>query len=799
MKISKNCINTAYTTLKYFSREELEKYVLDVLKKTKEYDDSMSFDSMKKAIKDINNKTLQSIFEEVSIKSNNLAKFEKYSEKIKSKKVNLRTILVKRNSNLGDNVASAQKSAATRLYQFFFKDLSFEEVELISSGKNDVEIAKSYSGKSIDNPMVSKLAKKIESYFEYRNSEMILSNALHPSQINGDRMFRQIHDQGRMISGRQSLIDSAKNLFRKKYDIKQSRKKWVEFIKKYLDIEKTFSETNAIDKDGIVNESEIDKILEDIFDNISTGKSSIFTRSTVVNDAESIKKRSRMFFVFKNMESFIEYNKAYGRQTLFEALMADIQHSGSQIGLAEKMGGNPFDMYNDLAKIQLKYATRDPFWFRNTENYFKVVRGMDKSISSPSFANFFGNMRTLTSMARLPKVVLQSLSDIAYISSFSQRMGLNYFKSYLYHIKNIFDLYPNEERKYIANLMKLSVDSHLGFMGRWVDTNNTSEFMNKISTRYFKFIGLNAFDKGNKIGIMHLMSKHLFNNSSKTYEKLSPSLKKWVDKFLEPEEWELLRKKNNGSLFTTENVENVSEEELKKLHIVTNQKIPLYQYKNDLFTKVFSMFDVASENAVLSPGEFERAWLFQGEPPDTIKGVLLRTVSQFKMYSVSYIDRVLVNGLKDSDTKQQKLAWATSMLVGTLPLSILSIALDNWSNGLSMPDWDLMNLPERERFFVNLTAPSLSVFMGLLDPRNQNSNMALSLISSPTIRLISYAMAAAMGGVFGADLGKAEKYSGQAAKYLLPIDNVPFISPFIRQAMGDEAYLQPGQEHLFGQ
>lgn len=797
-KVSKECLDSALEVLKFFSKDELQEYVHDVFSRARKLDNVKNMKAFDAAMKEINDERLRSFFEDASIKANNTLKFEQDADKLRSKKVNMRSILTKRYNNLGDNVASAQKAAAGRLEQFMFRDFEYEDMEYFNNAKNDEMIADAFDGKKVNDPIAKKIADKLHKYFDYRNSEMVISNAMRFDQISEDRMFRQIHDSGRMISGGRSLINSAKDYFMKKYDTINSKNVWRDVIKKYLNMEETFGRTKAVDLNGKLSESEANAMLDSIYDNITTSKSEIFTKSTVVNDREAIAKKSRMFFKFKDMRAFLEYNKVYGKGNLFTALRSDMLASGNKIGMAERWGDSPYNIYADLRNVQNSVNEKGGYWWSNTDNYFKSVMGLDKSSKSAAASNMMSNLRTITSMARLFKLTLQSVSDIGYVASFAQRIGIGYGRAYMDLLGNIFNKYPSEERRHIAKLFKGMVDSHLGYMGRWTDANNSSEIMNKISTRYFKLIGLEAFDRGNKVGIMQMMASHLYHNSGKKFGEMNTSLQKWVSKFMDEKEWDVLRKNNNGKLFTTDNVENLSEESIKKLHSEMGLKTPLYQYRNDLYRKVYSMFDVASENAVLSPTEFERAWCFQGEAPGTLKGELLRTLSQFKMYTLSYVDRVLVNGWRDADTAQQKIMWATSMLIGTVPLSLLSVYLDHLSNGLSMPDWDLMNIPDREKFLVNLLAPSLAIFSGLLDPQNQNSDMMWSLVGSPSSRLIGNSLASASALITG-NPEKAGKKLSNAASYLIPLQNLPGISPYIRQAMGQEAHLEPGQRHLFGQ
>lgn len=794
-KISKECIGEALKGLQHFNANDLQTYVQDVFNRAKKYDNMPSARAFDTAVKEINNESLQSFFEDASIKANNTSKYDKNVDRLKSGKTDMRSLLIKRYTNLGDNVSSAQWSAKSRLTRKAFDALSRDEIEFLEKSDNQYLIADEMDGRKTGNSMAEKIAKQLQDYIEYRKSELIISNAMRQDEMRNDRNLRYIHNSEKMLRGGQSWINAVKS--EAKYDMSHSKPLWKEAIKKHFNMEGTFENTDALNLDGTIDWAKADKMLDNIFDNITTGKSEIFTRSSVTNDREAVARKSRMFFKPKSMRDFVEYNKLYGQGDLYSAWISDIQASGNKIGMAELWGDSPYNMYIDLKTESQKIKTKDEGWWDHTDNYFNTVLNLDKSAKSPSLANFGANLRTLTSMARLTKVALQSISDIGYTAAFAQRIGVGYWRAWVNQIGHIFDTFPTEERIRIAKLNKLSVDSHLGYIGRWVDSNNSSQVLSKISTHYFRKIGLEALDRGNKVGTMHMMSKHLFENSTKSLEQLDPSLKKWVEKFMDGKEWDLLRTKSKDQLFTVENAEAITDAEFRAHFETTDKKVPLYQMRNNFIRKVDAMFQVSAENAVLSPTEFERAWLFQGARPGTVKGELLRTLTQFKAYTLAYMDRVLVQGWKDADTAQQKLAWATSMMMGTIPLSVLSVYLNNISNGVSMPDWSQMNVPDREKFLVELIAPSLAIFNGMLDPMNQNSNMFLNFIASPSTRLISESLATA-GALVTGDPKRSLKHLKKVANYMLPIQSIPFASPFIREAFGDEAHLQPGQKILYG-
>lgn len=809
-KISEDCIKEAFDALKHFTKGELNDYVRSVFLRAKEYDPLQGTRAMDRAAKEVNEEMLKNYFSDATQKAKNIMAFDANAKPIREGKADFRGVLAGRqrkgsyfkrtekdSSWRKRNIPDAVKAEYEKIIQRVIGDLSHEEVEHFASGNFDIEICDIIGGKKSDDVLSKKIADKIMGYWDYSKSELILSGAMKPDEFHPKRYFSAIHDQQRIINGSKSLIQIANERRKGKYDIKENKTGWRNFIKQYLDMGWTFKNTDAMDLNGDLDLAEADKIIDRTFDNITTGKSNIFTRSAVANDREAVARKSKMFFVWKNLRAQYEYNKTYGRGNLFSMLMGDAQSTASKIGTAKMWGDNPYSMYNDLRKVQEEVDPKGGKWWEHTDNYFKSVMHLDRQTESPNAVNFFANLRTLSTMARLPLITVDSVSDIGYVSAFANRIGVNYFQAWGHHLGHIFDTFPTENRARIAKLMKTQVDSHLGYLGRWTETNNATDWLNKISTKFFKYNLLEAFDRGNKTGNMTLMAESLAGHSKSSWEKLPEQTRKYLDRFIDDKEWDLLRDKNNGNLFSTDNVDKLTDSELRDYYGKTDKSIPLSDLKDDLYRRVYAMFVTNAENTVLSPSDFERAFIFHGTSPGETKGIMLRMFGQFKMYTLSYIDRVLIDGLRNADTVQQKIMWATTMLMGTLPLSYASMFLKNRLQGLTMPDPSQMNVPEREKYLINLLAPSLGLFSGLLDARNQNSSMVLSLLGSPSLSLIGNTMAIPFALATG-NPKKAAKQVVKAANYFAPLQTAPLISPIIRQAMGDEAHIEPGQQHIFG-
>ncbi len=793
LKISKECLGEALTALKDFSSEELKQYAHDVFQKAKEYPNVSNAAAFEKAMKEINDGRLKSYFESTMTAANNVTKIEALAERIRKGKANLGNISVKRGANQGDNIAASQEAAHQQMEDLFFTRMSREEVEFLTNGENDQLIADAFDGKKVDHPVAQKIADNWKDvYFPERNASLVTSNAMPFEHINEDRSFRNIHDSGKMILGGRSAADEAGS--EAKFNARPSKEKWIDTVMQRFDL----ISSDAVDLNGNVDIVRQREIIGEMYDNITTSKSDLMTNSAVVNDRQAIQNLSRRRLQPKSMRDFVEYNKQYGQGNLINAMLMDMQASGNKIGMARMMGDSPRNAYLYLREVQHQ-VNPDYGWINNhqADLYFQEVLGSNKTAVSPTLAAIDSSSRALTSMARLPLVALRSLPDINFMATFAMNHGYGYFQAWGDHLKNLFDLWPSDQRKYLARLYSGMFRNQLGYMGKFIEQNNVSSRINKISTGFFKYNLLHGLDNSNKMSGLQVVSKSMGRYSRMKFENLPLATRNWVGKFLEPHEWETLRGKTQRGLFTVDNVNALSEKEVRAIYDAGDQTRPLHETRNDLYRRVHAMAQIATENMILNPGSFEKAFMLQGTKPGSPTGVALRQVSQFKMFTLSYIDRVLIQGYKSADANQQKLAWATATLVGAMPLAYAVSFFENLALGKSMPDPSKMSAGQKAKFFLELSQGGLALFMGLLDPRHQNSDMLLTMLGSPNTRLVGNALATALSAAFG-DFKGARRHLEDTFSYIAPTRTTPILSPILNEALGDKGYLEPGQTHYFG-
>lgn len=811
---SKDCVKAAMEKLKDFTEDEVHAYLSEIYQRAKTYENMGSQASVNKAIKEVNNEKMESLMDRVTTTANDVRKFQEKDSSIKGNKLTLNELVIRDRSdkNKDYNIESAQKSKKSQFYKTFHDGLSPQELQFISeTSGNDLDVAAAIDGNE-STPTAKKIAEAHHKLDDRTTAELVSSNAMPIENINKRRQLHVTHDRSKMLNPGRSLFKIVKS--KSKYVNDQAKSRWMDWIKKRIDLEETYKKIGAINEAGELDMERVDRSLERTWNNIINGYSETFTQSGVKNDFEAIKKKQQMFFVWKDTKSWLEYNKEYGSGSYYKAVSSHIHASGNKVGTAEMFGSNPRNMYLNLLHTQQESNPQSKGWTGRADNNFKYISGIDHAAVDPTMATFMSNLRTLAGMSRLGNIGVLSAGDVvkgaSHISKFDflHNQISSFWQPLTNNIKHIFNnpLFTDEERKYIAGEFRMMLDSQVGYMGKFLDSTTPGDVVSKMSMAFYRLNLMHALDKGNKISVMHMMARGLAKMSKDVHANLGDSLKGQLDKYgITPKEWDILRHKNEKDLFTTQNVDALTDAELKSLRTEATKNKPLYEIKNDLYRKVYTLFDVASMSAIGEPEVYMKSFLVGNTKAGTPMGELLRAVLQFKAFPLQHMDRMYMNNYKDLNGPKAKMVFFANMFVASAGMNLLANNLNYFMHGKGFPDFSRMSRPEKAKFIME----SMDSNIGMLYKGFSNSYpgkfKAMSLLSSPTTdfvgNMIDALYAGGMGVMTGGDKKswkRAGKSAKAAAKGVSPTTTFPFLSVYLDHLFGDKPYLQPGQKQIFG-
>ena len=736
-------------SLNNLSKDDLKEYasqVADIIKKTGE--------RTGKVHKEFADEYEKKLHHEAVRLGNNVIKINKLIKLLNLKKINMRDLLDISNKNPVENVPQYIHSAKNDLYNALLNRLSNEESELLSSGRDgEIKIMRALDGNE-NSGAAKSIADKIKAYNEYRTQKMIESGALRTNEVLKNRLFRTDHNIKKILGGK---------LFGKlsKVDLDEAKNKWIEDVYRLADHKKTFG-INPTPEETL-------KILEEAFDDIT---SQTLEPNVRRKKGDPLLKHRQIHF--KDYTSEYEYQKLYGRDSLLDSIVCDMNYSGNQIGISQLLGSDTSKAFEQLiaAQVKINPSEHGPTWRLNTTNMYNIATRINQTIVSPRLAEIFQSMRGVTSAVKLTGITIQSLSDWAHTAMYAKRWGFGGTETAFKGIKNLLAGINQDEKINVAKSIKFLFDTHYLHTARFVESTNIST-IDKLTNATFKWNGLERFDAGNKFAIMSTVAKSLGELSNKSMDELPNETRIQLSKYLNSDEWDLLRANTKNGYFTMDNLEGLDNPGLQR--------------------KVFSIFNTAAHNTVLSPGNFEKAFMYYGTRPGTPLGEIMRTVMQFKGFALSYIRRVLIDGYHDATEAQMRGRWAASLLAGTFALSYASNSLHSLITGktpVSLSDMDSLDL------FKVLAGP-LGIFLTVLSNQNQNQNLLPKLISTPTINLIGHALSAPLAAITGNEKTAVRNFRDMASD-VLPISTMPIIGTTIASALGKKPYLEPGQELLWG-
>jgi len=806
-KSSDDCLLIAQKSLHMFDHSELKEYMSNVFEKATQYKDLGSNAALKQALKETQSDIRQSLLGRCATKANNISKFEHNTKILKEKKIKSYSLLRGSAKNKGHNVENAQSTRRHQLMNFMFDDLTKEETQYLINPENQIGISEAYDTGRFSNQFEKKLSEKLKSYFQFQKETLVESNAMPIEFLNEDRYFGNLHDRNRILAGGRSMADSAISIFKgNKYGTEGSGSLWREFIKTKVNIEKMFRGSKARNDDGSINMEEVDRILDNTYVNITENRSEIFTKSVAANDREAVEKKSRQFFVWKGMREAMEYSEEYGSGNLFQELIKDLNMTANKSGMADIFGDNPYSMLNDVKKFAQKNTEEQASSAKHTDNIFNQVMGQNHLSVDPTINNFIRAQSTLTSMARLGTVALQSISDISNSAGAIYRQGFGtkgFIETAFANVKNIFNnpLMKSDARRHMANIFKTDIDTMIGYMAKFNESNIAGNWIDKLGNKFYYWTGTKSLENGIRHSTLEMLANLYGRETNKTFDKLTAQNQYiWKQHNLTPDEWEVLKKHSSliggKKLWSVDSVDKVSIDDIRSLWEKSDKSVSFSSYKNSLYRNVYSLFNTTVENAIINPGAFEKmssTWGGVGGIP----GLAIKSFMQFKSYPLGLFRKTFYEAYKDMQGPQAKLLYAAHMIVMTAPLAYASQWLGYAVKGMTMPDFEDMNANQKLNFLIGLMAPGVGMFMTILDPKKQNHDMALNFLATPSIKLLGNELATVAKIGTGALTGNFQGLDNRLVELLgqiSPIATVPGIEPYFDKLLDKKPYLQPGQE-----
>ena len=340
-------------------------------------------------------------------------------------------------------------------------------------------------------------------------------------------------------------------------------------------------------------------------------------------------------FTFKSPNDWYDYDQKFGKASLREAFLQDIQSASRATALMETLGTNPQAMVDRVVKRMENKYRDDPKKLKKIKRE-GIVTGVvqfqsaldeitgDVNIGSHTpIARFLHGYRSWQTMAKLGGAWVSALSDVAFIASNRIYQGRSLMGAWGDGFSAVFKGMNKGEMRDFADRLGVGIEGQLGdFMSRFNAADDVPGKTSKLMSTFFKLNLLQPWTESNKRGVTLMIANDLGREATKRFDKLPEDLKRILNIYgIDQKGWELARK---GAKKGPDGRTYLIPGEIPDLKIREN---------------VFALLVSEADNSVPTPGARERAIIRAGYRPGTRAGETIRFLMQFKSFGVTALTK----------------------------------------------------------------------------------------------------------------------------------------------------------------
>jgi len=250
-------------------------------------------------------------------------------------------------------------------------------------------------GEAVDDPQIMKFAKQWESLTETIRLDF---NAKGGSISKNERwLMPQNHDAREMLAKGKTEVES--------------KALWKEKITPMLD------RNNMLDDLGNpLTDEAFDEALDFTFETIVSGGLNKTKDFTVPRMGAKLSRKGseKRFLFFKNADSWLEYQKVYGKGDIFTTLTDHVSMKANDIATMEIFGTSPQTTFDALKNQIKKEGAIKPRQSRFATMVFDVATGRINQGELTTMADFMQSVRNVITASTLGKAFLSAFSDIGF-------------------------------------------------------------------------------------------------------------------------------------------------------------------------------------------------------------------------------------------------------------------------------------------------------------------------------------------------------------------------------------------------
>lgn len=476
--------------------------------------------------------------------------------------------------------------------------------------------------------------------------------------------------------------------------IAADREGWMAMMREHADLPRMMQETGA---------ESVDALLNNLYKGFSTG---VHLKSNFGSDVPSkglkgmAKGLSHDRVVhFKKADGWFTYNESFGDGSIYEGAFQGLNKMARATGLMRKLGPNheaTFDgIVNDLARKMEARGENPAKFLADTVTQKRLYMGqLDGSINIPGldlFSTLNVVARGVNATASLGGSLLASVADTGVMAAGARFNNMNALDMIADSLKNFA---PGQLRKSQDELDALA-DMGLAFetMATMLTSDRfgiDSDLRGKLGwlqQKFFIWNGQNRWTDAMRKGISMALSSNLARKAGSSFDGLGSELQRTLGLYgIDSGMWDIfrsgsVREVDGRRLMTPSAVAEIDDSVLAAYLAGKNQptgKRAVEELREEITEKFRTYFTDQKNYMLLTPGDATQGIMKQGTAASSGIGQALRTVMQFKSFSVEFSQRVL-----GREYKQHGIAGVANMIFLTTLAGYAAMTLKDFAKGKS--------------------------------------------------------------------------------------------------------------------
>lgn len=359
--------------------------------------------------------------------------------------------------------------------------------------------------------------------------------------------------------------------------------------------------------------------------------------------------------LFKDADSWFDYNAQFGTGNLRETVLAGLGGSAQSTALMQMMGTNPQAMLGaitDDLTLQAKAAGKVDAVVKLGEKQGELDRYMaavDGSMNIPGnalWARRGANVRAWQTLAKLGGMLLSQVADIGVYASGTSYQGRGFFAGMGEAVAGLGRSLKEQERRDLASSLGVMLDNMAGELGR-IGSFDEPGTMSGAVQFFMKINGSQWWQNRMRTSAAFGMSHHMALQAGKGWDQLGAEYNRVLGLYgLGAAEWKVIgesaqRHVDGKTYILPEGIRDVSDEVMRGYIGQAASAREIAAARREVEDKLRTYFTDQTETLALEPDAKTRAIILQGSRPGTWTGEFFRFAMQFKSFTAAFTQRIL--------------------------------------------------------------------------------------------------------------------------------------------------------------